>query len=93
MGVFSSQTLIGLDGRGKFYWDGNPVQFHKRLQLSTLQVVWALVIGLAAVIGGVGSGINDGFEFGCKRGWWKNGCSIEHASPVSDRLEADLPVV
>jgi hypothetical protein len=50
---------------------------HVHLALSWVQLVFAFMISLAALVGGLGSGVNDGFDFGCKQGWWMKGCPLE----------------
>jgi hypothetical protein len=54
--------------------DGHPVRSEVHLALSWMQLLIAFIITLAAVVGGFGSGINDGFDFGCKQSWWAHGC-------------------
>lgn len=62
--------FFGADSKGEIYWDGKPLQVRRTLDLKPLQAVFASVVGIAAIIGGLGSGLNDGFEFACKQGWW-----------------------
>jgi hypothetical protein len=66
---------LGVDRDNQLHWDGKPVEVHRRLKLSGFQVVGAVVVGLAAMIGGLGTGFNEGFDFGCKLGWWTQGCA------------------
>ncbi len=67
--------LLGVDQDQRLYWDGKPVQVQQRLRFSRAQTVGAIVVGLAAIIGGVGTGLNEGFDFGCKVHLWAKWCS------------------
>jgi hypothetical protein len=69
---------LGRPGVGRdnqLYWDGKPVEIRRRLKLSRIQIAGAFVVGLAAIVGGLGTGLNEGFDFGCKLHWWTEGCS------------------
>lgn len=81
---FTGGDLLGADSTGKLFWDGRPIKVSKKLELTSLQRIYALALGVAAIVGGLGSGINDGFEFGCRQGWWSGGCSTQHAYGLPD---------
>lgn len=66
--------FLGIDEKNRLYWDGRPVEIQRRLKLSRLQIAGALIVGVATLIGGVGTGVNEGFDFGCKVRWWTQGC-------------------
>lgn len=44
-----------LDERGRLYWHGEPVITDARLALSKRQNLVAGIVGLSAVVGGIGS--------------------------------------
>jgi hypothetical protein len=68
-------VAAGVSRDNQLYWDGKPVEIRRRLKLSRLQIAGAFVVGLVAIIGGLGTGLNEGYDFGCKRVWWTQGCS------------------
>ena len=68
-------ALLGIDDENRLYWDGKPIEIQRRLKFSRMQIIGAVIVGLATLIGGVGTGINEGFDFGCKVHWWDAGCS------------------
>jgi hypothetical protein len=72
--TLDSLARLGIDRDDQLYWDGKRVEIQQRLKLSCLQTAFALVVGLAAIIGGFGTGLNEGFDLGCKRAWWTQGC-------------------
>ena len=67
-------SLLGIDDQNQLYWDGKPVEIKRRLKLSWLQFFAAAIVGLATVVGGIGTGLSEGFDFGCKMHWWTQGC-------------------
>jgi hypothetical protein len=73
--TYSDIGKLGVDRDGRLHWDGKPVEVQRRLRFSRMQTIGAVLVGLAAIIGGVGTGINEGFDFGCKVHWWAQGCS------------------
>ncbi len=66
---------LGVGPDRRLYWDGKPVEVQRRLKFSRLQTIGAVLVGLAAIVGGVGTGLNEGFDFGCKVHRWAQGCS------------------
>lgn len=66
--------FLGIDHKNRLYWDGKPIEIQRRLKFSRLQIVGAVIIGVATLIGGVGTGLNEGFDFGCKVHWWTQVC-------------------
>jgi hypothetical protein len=67
--------FMGIDEKNQLYWDGKPIEIQRRLKFSRLQIVGALVVGIATLISGMGTGLNEGFDFGCKVHWWTQGCA------------------
>jgi hypothetical protein len=66
--------FLGIDKQNRLYWDGKPIEIQRRLKFSRLQIAGAVIVGLATLIGGVGTGINEGFDFGCKVHWLTTVC-------------------
>jgi hypothetical protein len=66
--------FLGIDEKNQLYWDGKPIEIQRRLKFSRLQIIGAVLVGLATLIGGVGTGVNEGFDFGCKVHWWTQAC-------------------
>ena len=69
--------LLGLDRHGQLYWDGYPVEVRRRLDLSWRQKLIAGAVTAAMLAGGLNGvvqAVSAGTEYGCKHGWWANGC-------------------
>jgi hypothetical protein len=45
---------LGIDRRGNIYWDGKPVEV-RHFVLTRSQKIWAILVALAAIGGGIGS--------------------------------------
>ena len=71
---YANMARLGVGQDGRLYWDGKPVEVQRRLKFSRLQIAGAAIVGLATLVGGIGTGMNEGFNFGCKVHWWANGC-------------------
>lgn len=75
--TFDETGQIGVDSVGGLYWRGKPVEVASRLSLSRWQRAGAVIVTLAAVVGGLGGavqGVAAAQDLGCKRGWWDSGC-------------------
>jgi hypothetical protein len=62
--------FLGIDDQHQLYWDGKPIRGQHRVKLSRAQFACAVVIGLLVLAAGLGVGLNQSFDFGCKMGWW-----------------------
>jgi hypothetical protein len=74
-------ALLGVDDENRLYWDGQPIEIRRRLVLTRWQKLWAAIVSVAIVIGGVGGaaqGLTASFDFGCKKGWWSCPPPAEH---------------
>ena len=58
---------LGINDKQELFWDGKRVEVRSRLNLSLWQTLGAVVVGAAAVCGGVASAANDGTEFSCRQ--------------------------
>lgn len=59
---------LGVDARGRLYWDG--VEIEQRVRLTVMQTLVAGVVTVAAILGGVGgllSGLDSGAHYLCAR--------------------------
>lgn len=77
--------LFGLDHEGQLYWDGTPVEIRRRLDLTMRQRLLAGATAAAVIVGGLNGlvqAVSAGTEYGCKHGWWTQGCAVEVA-PVT----------
>jgi hypothetical protein len=63
---------LQINGRRELFWDGKRIEVRSRLNLTWPQTLGAILIGLAAIIGGLASGANDGTEFTCRQ--WQLFC-------------------
>lgn len=73
---------LGVDARGRLYWDGVEIEQHVRL--TPLQTLVAALVTLSAILGGVGgvlSGLDSGAHYLCARQIDWLGCPAV-ASPV-----------
>lgn len=80
--------LLGLDSKGRLYWDGRPLEARRRLNLSWVQKLAAGLVTAAVIVGGVNGvvqTVSAGTDLGCKRGWWVTGCAPPPARAVSGR--------
>ena len=52
--------FLGIDEKDHLYWDGKPMEMQRRFKFSRLQIVGAVIVGVATLIGGIGTGLNEG---------------------------------
>jgi hypothetical protein len=70
---------MGINSRNELFWDGKQVEVRSRLNLTWPQTLGAILVGAAAICGGLASAANDGSEFACRQ--WHVFCG--HEAPVS----------
>jgi hypothetical protein len=61
---------LGIDRRGNIYWDGKPVE-GRHFVLTRAQKIWAVLVALAAIAGGLGSFTQGALmynEWACREG-------------------------
>jgi hypothetical protein len=59
---------LGIDSRSQLFWDGSRIEIRRRLDLTKTQQFAALLVTLAAVLGGLGgffSGLTDANALYC----------------------------
>lgn len=66
--------LLGIDDRQQLYWDGTRIEVQRWLKFSGRQTALVVIVAVGTVVGGVGTGINERFDFGCKVHLWSDGC-------------------
>jgi hypothetical protein len=83
-------SRLAIDSDGRLYWDGKPVEVHRRLLMSRQQIVGALVIGAFIVVGAVGAALQGtaaARDWACRFGWATSVC----AAPGLPRQAIDIP--
>ena len=83
IGITDSGRLA-VDREGLLYWDGKPVELHRRITMSPAQVLSALVIGAFVVIGALGAAIHGtaaALDWACRLGWTTSYCSQPEQPP------------
>jgi hypothetical protein len=81
---------LAIDSDGRLYWDGKPVEVHRRLLMSREQIIGALVIGAFVVIGAFGAvlqGTSAARDWACRFGWATSVCD----APSLPRDAFDIP--
>lgn len=61
---------LGIDAQDQLFWDGRRIEIRRRLDLTRLQKLAAILVTLFAVLGGIGgffSGATDAAAFLCAR--------------------------
>lgn len=69
--------LLGLDGKGRLYWDGRPVGVGRVPDPGWRQRVAAAAVTAALLVGGVNGlvqAVSAATEYGCRHDWWTQGC-------------------
>ncbi len=63
---------IGVDDRGRLYWQGKPIEVRQRLSLTFWQKAAAFLVAagaLATFLVTIANGVTDLVDWGCKVGW------------------------
>ena len=68
-------SRLQINDRHELFWDGKRVEVKSRLDLTWPQTLGAILIGAAAIMGGLASAANDGTEFTCRQ--WHLFCGHE----------------
>jgi hypothetical protein len=83
-------SRLSIDTDGRLYWDGKPVEVHRRLAMSREQIIGALVIGAFVAIGAMGAllqGTSAARDWACRFGWATSVCG----PPSPPRSAFDIP--
>jgi hypothetical protein len=70
-------SRLSIDTEGRLYWDGKPVEVHRRLLMSREQVIGACVIGAFVIVGALGAvlqGTSAARDWACRFGWATSVC-------------------
>ena len=76
--------LLGIDEENRPYWDGQPIEMRRRLELTFWQMFLAWVTAAAIVVGAIGIvvlALNAGFDLGCKLHRWSCSPPVDHELP------------
>jgi hypothetical protein len=83
-------SRLSIDTDGRLYWDGKPVEVHRRLLMSREQIIGACVIGAFVAIGALGAavqGTSAARDWACRFGWATSVCGPSSAP----RSAFDIP--
>src|SRR4051812_16948779 len=83
-------SRLAIDTDGRLYWDGKPVEVHRRLLLSREQIIGACVIGGFVIVGALGAvlqGTSAARDGACRFGWATSVCG----PPSVPRSTFDIP--
>jgi hypothetical protein len=83
-------SRLSIDRDGRLYWDGKPVEVHRRLMLSRAQIVGAGFIAAFVVIGALGAALQGSVaarDWACRLGWATGACG----PPAAPRHAFDIP--
>jgi hypothetical protein len=61
---------LGINSQQELFWDGRHVEIRRRLMLTRLQKVGAVIVAVCAILGGLGgfvTGFNNASVFLCAR--------------------------
>ena len=83
-------SRLSIDRDGRLYWDGKPVEVHRRIAMSRRQIIFASIVAAFVVAGSVGAALQGTLavrELMCRLGWSASACAI----PAGPRVGADIP--
>ena len=83
-------SRLSIDRDGRLYWDGKPVEVHRRIMMSRAQIVGASIVAIFVVIGALGAALQGTVaarDWACRLGWSSNSCS----PPAQPRSASDIP--
>jgi hypothetical protein len=86
--------LLGIDEANRPYWDGQPIEMRRRLELTFWQMFLAWVTAGAIVVGASGIvvlALNAGYDLGCKLHRWSCSLPVEHEVPLQPAPSAVAP--
>jgi hypothetical protein len=81
-------SRLSIDRDGRLYWDGKPVEVHRRIAMSRPQIVGASIVAAFVVIGAIGAALQGTLaarELMCRLSWSADAC----AAPAPPR--ANIP--
>lgn len=86
----SDLSRMSIDREGRLYWDGKPVEVHRRIAMSQRQIIGAGIVAVFVVIGAIGAALQGTLaarELMCRLGWSASACAM----PAAPRAGADIP--
>ena len=84
-------SRLSIDRDGRLYWDGKPVEVHRRILMSRAQVVGASIVAAFVIIGAIGAALQGSAaarDWACRLGWTSSTCTLPGAQP---RNRPDIP--
>lgn len=70
-------SRLSIDGDGRLYWDGKPVEVRRQISMSRGQIAGASLFGAFIVLGGIAAAFQGSvaaYDWGCRLGWVSNYC-------------------
>jgi hypothetical protein len=83
-------SRLSIDRDGRLYWDGKPVEVHRRIAMSRRQVIAASIVAAFVAIGAIGAALQGTLaarELMCRLGWSASACAM----PMAPRAGSDIP--
>ena len=68
---------LGINSANELFWNGKSIEVRKRIDLTRLQKLLAVIVSVCAILGGLGgfiTGLNNASVFLCARGIQWLGC-------------------
>ena len=84
-------SRLSIDRDGRLYWDGKPVEVHRRIAMSRAQIVGASIVAAFVVVGAIGAALQGAVaarDLSCRLGWSTSACTLPAVQP---RPSADIP--
>jgi hypothetical protein len=83
-------SRLSIDRDGRLYWDGKPVEVHRRIAMSRPQIIGASIVAVFVVIGAIGAALQGSAaarDWACRLGWSASACTVPNILPRA----ADIP--
>jgi hypothetical protein len=84
-------SRLSIDRDGRLYWDGKPVEVHRRIAMSRAQIIGASIVAAFVVVGAIGAALQGAVaarDLSCRLGWSASACALPAVQP---RPSADIP--
>jgi len=84
-------SRLSIDRDGRLYWDGKPVEVHRRIAMSRPQIVGASIVAAFVVIGAIGAalqGVVAARDLSCRLGWSASACHAPAMTPPRPDIPA-----
>jgi hypothetical protein len=84
-------SRLSIDHDGRLYWDGKPVEVHRRIAMSRPQIIGASIVAAFVVIGAIGAalqGVVAARDLSCRLGWSASACPAPEPQPPRPDIPA-----